>query len=735
MSIIWWGLYFKNIALFIFFNIIILLILKKKYKINNLKTIFIILIIIFLYSRILYLEYRFQNLYSKINNEEFIGEIVSIKEEKEYINSYIIKIIEVNGKTKFKISKLILYTDLNTEYKYGDIVKINGEYRNAQERTNYKGFNYRQYLKQKNIFGILNSEKSKKIDEKKSVFSLLNNLNESLSSCLDSTFSKEESGILKAMLLGNKNSIDENTQEVFQNSSLAHILAISGLHINYIEFILRKILDTFINSKRKKDLIIICFLIIFCIFTGLSNSCIRACFMICFSIIGQMIYRKVNKVNSICFALLFILFFNPYSIYDMGLQLSFGGIIGLNLFKEIIKIKNTDNKIINYIVENLNTSLAVQIVILPIILYHFNKLSLTFFISNILVSILILPLLVLGYLSIIIIKFNLSFFISIIYLEKILLKIFLDIANFISKINISKILIVTPNILTIVIYYLLVLFVTFYGYKLKNKINKIIICILIFVVIFTNFNLKFNQNLEINFIDVGQGDSCLIISPLNKKILIDAGEGGPESIYDYGKNVVLPYLLDRKISSLDYIMVSHFDSDHAGGVIEILENISVKNLIIAKQFEENECFKKVIEICNKKKINIIIVKAGDVLKIDKYLKFRILWPSNEIKIEENQINNNSIITRLECFNFKMLFTGDIEQVAEKAILNKYNESILLKSNVLKVAHHGSKTSTTEEFLKKVNPKIVLIGVGKDNKFGHPNDEVLERIQKYRDKSI
>lgn len=715
------------------FNIVSIVLIKKYFKIKNKVLIVILILVLLLLFRILYLEYKFENLYLNINEVQIIGRIVSNKEEKTYTNRYVFEVISINNNKKFKNTKLILYTDLKEEYKYGDVLSIKGEYKQADGQRNYKGFNYREYLKQKNIFGILLSENIDKIENKKSILSLINLLNEQLCISLDSSFSKEESGILKAMLLGNKNSIDENIQEIFQNSSLAHIIAISGLHINYIELVLRKILDTFINSKRKKDLIIIIFLIFFYIFTGGSASCIRACFMICFSIIGKIIYRKANKINSICFALLFILILNPYSIRDIGLQLSFGGIIGLNLFKELIKIKNKTNKILNYIIENLNTSLAVQIIILPIILYHFNKLSLTFFISNILVSFLILPMLVLGYLSIMICRFNLSFFISIIYLEKILLRIFLGIANFISEIKISKIFIVTPNILVIIFYYLLVFLTAFYSYKLKNKTNKIIIISLIFIVIFTNMDLKFDNNLKINFLDVGQGDSCLVISPSNKKILIDSGEGGIEDDYDYGKNVIVPYLLDRKISSLDYIMISHFDSDHAGGVISVLESLNIKNIIISKQFEENEILKKIIKICKDRKINIIIVKSGDVLKVDKYLKFRILWPDEKNIIEENQINNNSIVARLECFDFKMLFTGDIEKIAENALLNKYRENNLLISTILKVAHHGSKTSTNEFFLEKVKPKIVLIGVGKDNKFGHPNNEVLEKFKKYGSK--
>ena len=175
-------------------------------------------------------------------------------------------------------------------------------------------------------------------------------------------------------------------------------------------------------------------------------------------------------------------------------------------------------------------------------------------------------------------------------------------------------------------------------------------------------------------------------------------------------------------------MISHFDSDHVGGIIEILENMKVKNIIISHQYEENILLEKVIKLCNKKRINIILVKAGDIIKIDKYLNLQILWPDEKNIIKENQINNNSIVARIEYFNFKVLFTGDVEKIAEEEIINKYLENTLLEAQVLKVAHHGSKTSSTIEFLEKVKPKIALIGVGKENKFGHPNLEVISKIE-------
>lgn len=561
MFIIWWGLYIKNIALFIFVNCILISILKLKFKIK-LKLIFVVFIISnLLYFRMCYIEYKFENLYLKVEESNFIAEIISFVEEREYSNKYVVKILNIDKSNKYKNTKLILYTK-NNEYKYGDIIYIKGKYEQSQGQRNENGFNYRQYLKQSGIYGILNSEEDKKIKDKNSLLKFIHDLNNELSDILYKLYDKKYADILNAILFGNKQGLEEETKNIFKQSSLSHILAISGLHINYIAESINKLLDKIVNSKIKKNIFIIIFLIFFCIFTGASPSCIRACFMICFSILAELLFRKNNKINSICFSLIFILIINPYNIQNVGLWLSFGGIIGINLFKDIIKI-NSKNKIINYIVTNLNLSFSVQIIIFPIILYNFNNLSLTFFISNIFVSFLVLPIIVLGYLSIIlgVIKIYISKF-SIVILEKILLYIFLLIAKLIGGLKISNILLITPNILGVVAYFVIILILKFRRDELKIICYRIFLILLIITIIFNLSFIKLNKNLEIYFLDVGQGDCTFIITPYNKKILVDAGEGGNEVYYDYGEKVVLPYLLDKKIKSLDYIMISHFDSDH-----------------------------------------------------------------------------------------------------------------------------------------------------------------------------
>lgn len=221
------------------------------------------------------------------------------------------------------------------------------------------------------------------------------------------------------------------------------------------------------------------------------------------------------------------------------------------------------------------------------------------------------------------------------------------------------------------------------------------------------------------------GDSSLIISPKGKSILIDGGEDD--------QNVLLPYLLARKVRRLDYIIISHFDSDHIGGLFTVMENLNVNRIVISKQKESCENYEVFKEIIKKRKIKVLVVDIGDKLQIEKNLYLDILWPDNSKQINENVLNNNSIVCKLNYNNFSCIFTGDIEEIAEKQIVKYYKKNLkVLDSTILKVAHHGSNTSSTEDFLIKINPKIALIGVGKNNKFGHPNEEVIRRLKDIRD---
>lgn len=519
------------------------------------------------------------------------------------------------------------------------------------------------------------------------------------------------------------------------------MLAVSGSHITYIISAFSILMEK--KNKRITKIITIIFLIFFMALTGFTASVVRASIMGILILTSGLVHRKSDTINNLGISSLIILICNPYTIIDAGFWLSFAGTMGIILLEEPInsyfqKFKICKIKPISWIINSFTITFAANIIIIPIMAYMFSTFSMTFWISNILAAPLMEFVTIYGFLIYFISIFSLPLakFLGIIL--NFSLNSLIKIAEITSLIPGSSIYIKTPYLLECIIYYL-ILFLIFNWKKIKEKLenNKIlekikknsykyISIILIFIILTNTISNKIFQEIKIYFVDVGQGDSTLIQTIEGKNILIDGG-GSEFGSFDVGESILLPYLLDRRITTIDYLMISHFDSDHIGGVFAILENLEVKNIIISKQGETSENLKKFYEITNNKGIRTIIVKKGDIVEIDKYSHFEILFPEDNL-IEDNILNNNSIVARFNSLNFSILFTGDIEKIAEKRLCELYSGTDKLEAFVLKVAHHGSKTSSTEEFLELVKPKIALIGVGKNNNFGHPNIDVIERLE-------
>ena len=519
------------------------------------------------------------------------------------------------------------------------------------------------------------------------------------------------------------------------------MLAVSGSHITYIISAFSILMEK--KNKRITKIITIIFLIFFMALTGFTASVVRASIMGILILTAGLVHRKSDTINNLGIASLIILICNPYTIIDAGFWLSFAGTMGIILLEEPInsyfqKFKICKIKPISWIINSFTITFAANIIIIPIMAYMFSTFSMTFWISNILAAPVMEFVTIYGFLIYFISIFLLPLakFLGIIL--NFSLNSLIKIAEITSLIPGSSIYIKTPYLLECIIYYL-ILFLIFNWKRIKEKLenNKIlekikknsykyISIILIFIILTNTISNKIFQEIKIYFVDVGQGDSTLIQTIEGKNILIDGG-GSEFGSFDVGESILLPYLLDRRITTIDYLMISHFDSDHIGGVFAILENLKVKNIIISKQGETSENLKKFYEITNNKGIRTIIVKKGDIVEIDKYSHFEILFPEDNL-IEDNILNNNSIVARFNSLNFSILFTGDIEEIAEKRLCELYSGTDKLEAFVLKVAHHGSKTSSTEEFLELVKPKIALIGVGKNNNFGHPNIDVIERLE-------
>lgn len=593
---------------------------------------------------VILLNKQYEQGYKYLNKLTTIrGVIVDNGTEKEYNIVYKLKIKEKKCKNK------VVYLSINKKYKnlcYGDYIEATGNYIEPEIQRNKNGFNYKKYLKSKKILGTIRTEKIKLIKKEKINFvqmqcnklklKIINNINEMLD--------EKEANVLSGILIGEKAQIDENIIESFKKSNLSHILAISGMHINYIILGITILSKKQRISKKISYVIIIIFLIIFAIITDFSVSVIRAVIMSCIVIISKLLHMKVDIINTISISLLIILINNPFSIIDVGLELSYVGTIGIILFQK--QIKSRLEKILNIlnnknikkvIIKFLTVSISAQIAIIPIMAVYFNAFSISFLISSIIAIPIVEIILIYGLANIIISLFSMKISMIFAIPLKYLIKILIFISNFISKIPFLTLTVVTPSLIEIISYYSII-FIETYNFYIKNKpiyllkryekifIKKIeyrkIIYILCVVIIFCNFYIIFNNivnnNLDIFFIDVGQGDCCLITTPNNKKIIIDSG--------DNKKDILVKYLLDKRIKTIDYIIISHFDSDHCNGFIDVLNRLSVKNVIIGKQYENTSEYEYIINIIKNKKIKLHIAETGQKIQIEKYIIIDIIWP-------------------------------------------------------------------------------------------------------------
>ena len=777
------GLYFKRSIVFLYIPIIVIIYLikmgkknkKKKLKILNPKRYFryfklfinkqaLIIIIIFSIisnSIVIYKNIEYEKSFKDEEILEGTAVVLSQKEEKDYNYTYKIKLLKGKNKNKCLYLKIDKKQEVNLEY--GDKIFITGEFQEPQGMRNEGGFNYKEYLKSLNIYGSVKAKNIKVIEQNKgNIFmNFTYKISDEIKENIEEFMGEKYSGLLIGLLLGDSSKIDENMEENFKITSLTHILAVSGAQVSYIIVAMYSLLKRKIGIQKTR-VVIIASLIFYTALTGFSPSIVRAGIMGIILMISGLVFRKNDIINSIAISLFFMLVYNPFLLENVGLQLSYLGTIGIIGFNKTIililkniQIRNRKWKykinrklilLISKIKEILAVTMSASLAVVPVMIYHFNLFGTYFLITNLLASIIIGPITLLGTLLVIIsfISINIAKILS--YILKFLIDILLFISSF-SKLPISKIYIPTPKISFIIIIYLsliisLFIYKVFHErnpnttilrvrnllalvkYKFKQNRNDIIKRIVIINIVIFLCIIFIPRDIQINFVDVGQGDSTFIITPKNKTILIDGG-GSNTGSFDVGENTLLPYILDKGYNKIDLMIISHFDSDHSLGCAKIIENLTVSNLILNKQLEENDIYKHIVSIAKQKKVNLIYVKAGDVITLNG-VKIKILHPQEKL-IAENSINNNSIVFKLEYKSFSILFTGDIENIAEEVILSK---NINLKADILKVAHHGSKTSSSQRFIEAVSPKIALIGVGKNNMFGHPNREVIERLQSY-----
>ena len=583
---------------------------------------------------------------------------------------------------------------LKNNIKYGSLLKVEGNLKIPSNNTIPNTFNYRKYLKNKDVYYILNVSKIEILDRDIGfIYKVRNFINDKIS-LIDST------GYMKAFVLGDMNGIDNESYINYQKIGITHLFAISGSHISLISVILFKLFKKF-NDKIKYLLVDI-ILIIFGFIVGYPAAIKRCIIFFVINSINKLFHLNINSFKVLLLVIFCLILYNYKIIFDVGFLYSVCTVLGIILCNDFISHSNK-------IVTSFRLSLIAFLFSLPISLCNFYEVNLLSIIYNMFyipfVSFVVFPL---SLLSLIVPILYDLFFISIKILE-VSGDIFSNFKIFSIYLNF--------NMLQVLFFYLITLLV-FY-----RRIYKLGI-VLILIVVFDLIVPYFDNNAYVYFFDVGQGDSSLIISPYRGDvILIDTGgsinyvkENWMEKEPYYVSDNVVSFLKSKGIKSIDLLVLSHGDADHMGEAINLVENIKVEKVIF-NCGDFNDLEKQLIKVLDKKKIPYY--SCIKELNIDDN---KLYFLNNKDYGNEND-NSSVIYTKLNYHKF--LFMGDAGVEVEEDLIEKYN---LQNIDVLKVGHHGSKTSSSEEFIGEINPKYSVISVGKNNRYGHPNDSVLEKLE-------
>ena len=604
---------------------------------------------------------------SKFNGSEtsFVGIVDEIKKSDDYYK------ITIKSKEKIIGS---YYSKEPLNISLGDKITFKGTLSKPKNNTIPNTFNYRKYLYNHHVYYLVKIDNIKVISKTRSVKYKVKNY------IVKRSEKFKHSDYFKAFLIGDKSEMDDYS--IFQKNGVSHLFAISGMHLSLLSGI---ILFVF-KKSRFKEILACIFLILFSMITNYSASIYRSLLLFIYIVLNKKLDLRISTVNVLLLVVCTLLIFNPLIIYDMGFLYSVSVSLGLILFNKYMKK--------NYFVNMFLTSFIAFLFSLPITLYYNYEINLMQIINNVvivpLVSIIIYPLTIL------------TFIFS--FLEPIL-NVLISILKFIST-HLIMINIIVPKV-SLIFYFIYYVFLFMF---LKTNRNIFILLIIIYTLCIKAKPL-IDFNTYVYFLDVGQGDSSLIYSK-HKVILIDTGGNDNIKVSDN----TIKFLKSTGKSKINYLVLTHGDYDHMGEAMNLVNNFKVEKVIF-NCGEFNELEKDLIKVVDKKKIPYY--SCIKELNIDDN---KLYFLNNKNYGNEND-NSSVIYTKLN--NHKFLFMGDAGVEVEEDLIEKYN---LQDIDVLKVGHHGSKTSSSKKFIDEIEPKYSIISVGKNNRYGHPNNEVLNNIK-------
>lgn len=603
--------------------------------------------------------------------------------------------------------------------KYGASCKMTGEIELPEQSRNPGQFDYRDYLLSK---GIAQQTILHSFDQitctGSSPLHKLYELRTNIISYASVKLSEETEAWLNGLVLGDDTGIDERIIDIFQRWSLSHLLAISGLHVGLIiglvYFILVKLN---IVTKETSQLLMICFLPVYALLAGGQPSVWRASTMVLLFLIFNKVKLKLSMTDTLSIVFLVLLFFDKYIIYHVGFQLSFIVTFGLILSKQLIA--NTSSNFFR----GLQISFISQMMILPLQINYFS----IFQPLSILVNTFVVPyfsLFVIPYMFILLLLLPLPSF-AIKIFDYIFIKIhglFLLIIERIDQhFNYTFVIGDFPFLLSCIYYCLF--FVMMKKLEKKNLFTSFKYgCVMTGLIICLYIKPYFSPVGTVTMLDIGQGDAFVIELPYRKGVfMVDAGSRFSFTDFQPTDNVyrqiIKPYLYSQGIQQIDAILLSHKDTDHMGSFQYIIRDFTVTQLVVSNFYELDE---EELLLLDRANVQLRRMDAFQNININNH-QFVVLAPFGN----EGNENDNSLVLYSEIGGKNWLFTGDIGDEVERKIIRTYDN---IAVDVLKVAHHGSNTSTDPEFLDAIAPSFAFIPVGINNSYGHPTDEVIQTLK-------
>ena len=651
---------------------------------------------------------------------QITGQVYQIEVRESYQILYLI--------LSKKTARILVYDDAKQSVQIGNKVNVKGELSLFEEARNPGNFDQKFYYEKQKIGAFLWAEALRVTDRESNPLKQgLYELRQKWKRILIDAAGEEDGGALAAILLGEKQGMDREIRELYQVNGIAHVLAISGLHLSFLGVGVYHLLRRITGSYTVGGLAGVLFLSAYILMIGMTVSAFRAMVMFLFRIGADLSGRHYDSPTALAAAAVTVCMWRPLSLYDSGFWLSFGALIAIIFILPIFK---------NLPAQSLWASVSVNLFLLPILMYSFYEVPIYGVFLNLIVIPLLSVLMAAGLIGTMISLFWEHAGEAIFLCCRIIFRVYEHSCEAALRLPFARVVTGQQDIWKILFYYVfLFAAVLLLRKKEENKGEKrsrkkrVVLSVLLVGTGMTIllFTAQVKDKITITMLDVGQGDGLVIRGPEGKTYFMD---GGSSDVKKVGEYRIEPYLLSQGIGSLDYVFASHGDQDHISGIKELVQRqktgVTIKRLVLPTQTVWDDALKELAEMAEKEGIPVFTMEKGQCLTEGK-LSLTCIQPGKG-EMEETG-NSASLVLALRYGDFDMLFTGDVEGEGEKRLVDhlqgEYSECVW---DVLKTAHHGSGNSTTEEFLKTAAPQYAFISAGKNNSYGHPHKETLERLK-------